>query len=406
MADFVFPTDLMEVCQCLCNSETYFSRCVGYCSFHNAYVTEKQLKTKNCLGKQCNALIKQINHPFWAERELLKLDKKVNKERKIHQIAKKSVQFTKKEESEKKAEPVIIKKRYICIDLEMNELSSKERRAAKGMTGEVIQIGAVMLDENFCCISQFNSLVKPVFSHISEEIIKLTGITDESVSNADTFAIAFYKFYSWAGKDDITTFCWSDSDYKQLFDELYIKAKNHEEYRNFFKTFVDLQSAVGKKLNAEKTLSLDAAMKLCHLKFKGQRHTAFADAFNTARILYKMQTLDNSCIKNLQKLSAYVETSISKRFEVTILKDKDFTTSLTTFVSPELLEKFNYSKEKESKKGEVVKKEKTQLQKILSQKITCYKYGISAKKWLKFSLKMFFTKDMKVAAAFMEGGVG
>ena len=393
MADFAFPTDSMEICPCLYNTESYFCRCVGYCTFHQAYLTAKQLKTKNCLGKQCDALIRQTSHPFWLERSLLKMDKKLKKQEaaaRLHDITKKSVQ------SVKKAEPIIKKKRYICIDLEMNELTSKERKSVKGMAGEVIQIGAVMLDENFNCISQFASYVKPVFSHIADEITKLTGISDETVANADTFSTAFYKLYCWAGKDDITTFCWSGSDYKQLWNEIYIKAKNHDEYRNFLKTFADLQFAFGKKLGAEKTLSLDAAMKLCHLKFKGQRHNALADAFNTARILYKMQKADKTSIENLPKLSTYVETDISKRFETNISKDYDFTVSIASFIAPELLAKFGYSKEKEVKKTEIPRKEKTAFSKFLSRKITCCKYGITTSNWLKFSVKMIFTKDLKM----------
>lgn len=396
MADFVFPSDPMEICPCLYNTESYFCRCVGYCEFHKAYLTAKQLKTKNCLGKQCDALIRQTSHQFWVERSLLKMDKKLKKQEaaaKLHDTTRKSVQ------SAKNAEPVIKKKRYICIDLEMNELTSKERKSVKGMAAEVIQIGAVMLDENFNCISQFASYVKPVFSHITEEITKLTGISDETVAHADTFSTAFYKLYSWAGKDDITTFCWSDSDYKQLWNEIYVKAKNHDEYREFLKTFADLQLAFGKRLDAEKTLSLDAAMKLCHLKFKGQRHNALADAFNTARILYKMQESDKSSIENLPKLSTYTETVISKRFDANRTKEKDFTTSIASFIAPELLAKFGYSEEKEVKKTEIPQKEKTAFSKFLSKKITCRRYGITPSRWLKFSVKMIFTKDMKVMKA-------
>lgn len=396
MADFVFPSDPMEICQCLYNTESYFCRCVGYCEFHKAYLTAKQLKTKNCLGKQCDALIRQTSHQFWVERSLLKMDKKLKKQEaaaKLHDTTRKNMQ------SAKKAEPVIKKKRYICIDLEMNELTSKERKSVKGMAGEVIQIGAVMLDENFNCISQFASYVKPVFSHVTEEITKLTGISDETVAHADSFSTAFYKLYSWAGKDDITTFCWSDSDYKQLWNEIYVKAKNHDEYREFLETFADLQLAFRKRLDAEKTLSLDAAMKLCHLKFKGQRHNALADAFNTARILFKMQESDKSSIENLPKLSAYTETVISNRFEANRTKEKDFTTSIASFIAPELLAKFGYSEEKEVKKTEIPQKEKTAFSKFLSKKITCRRYGITPSRWLKFSVKMIFTKDMKVMKA-------
>ncbi len=392
MTDFVFPTDPMEICPCLYNTESYFCRCVGYCDFHKSFLTTKQIKAKNCLGKQCNALIRQASHPFWVERTLAKLDKKLKKQEataKLHDITKKSTQPIKKTKTESK------KKCYICIDLEMNKLTSKERKSAKGMSWEVIQIGAVMLDENFNCISRFNSYVKPIYSNISDEIAKLTGITNETVAHANTFSVTFHKFYTWAKKDNITTFCWSDSDYKQLWNEIYIKAKNHDEYWNFLKTFIDLQAAFGNILDVKKTLSLDAAMKLCHLKFKGQRHNAFADAFNTARILHKMQISDNK-IESLPKLSNYVETDISKRFESNRINNKDLTISLASFIPPELLAKLSNSKEKEQKKTELPQKEKSAFSKFLSRKINCYKYGVSPTKWFKFSIKMMFSKDMKV----------
>lgn len=40
-------------------------------------------------------------------------------------------------------------KHYICIDLEMTELTASQRTCVPGVNGEVIQFGAVMLDENY-----------------------------------------------------------------------------------------------------------------------------------------------------------------------------------------------------------------------------------------------------------------
>ena len=34
-----FPTDPEAICHALYNTETTCSRCIGYCTFHNAYVT-------------------------------------------------------------------------------------------------------------------------------------------------------------------------------------------------------------------------------------------------------------------------------------------------------------------------------------------------------------------------------
>ena len=67
-------------------------------------------------------------------------------------------------------------KRFVCIDLEMSELTKKQRTLCKGLRNEVIQIGAVMLDENYNYISQFSSFVKPSFSNITPTIENLTGI--------------------------------------------------------------------------------------------------------------------------------------------------------------------------------------------------------------------------------------
>ncbi|MDD7460450.1 MAG: exonuclease domain-containing protein [Spirochaetales bacterium] len=395
MADFEFPTDPMEICPCLFNTESYFSRCVGFCDFHKAYLTTKQLKTKNCLGKQCNALIRQNSHPFWLERSLHKLDKRLKKEEaaaKLNSIETKSVKSPKSEVQQTK------QKRYICLDLEMSELTSKERKPLKGLKGEVILIGAVMLDENFKCISQFNTYVKPVYGSISEEITNITGITNDDVVLADTFSSAMYKLYSWAGNDDITTFCWSESDYKQLWDEIYIKARNHDEYRNFLKTFVDLQAALNRILKTKKSLSLDAAMKLCHLKFKGQRHTAFADAFNTARILNKVQS-SNSSLDELPKLATYIETNISRRFDANISKDKDFTSSIASFIAPELLQQFGYKESTNERKMENQTDSQNRVFKLLSKKIDFIKYGIKFPIWFNFSIKMLLSKDMKIEKA-------
>lgn len=59
---------------------SYISRnkAVGYCKFHKAALTTKTLKGHNCLGKQCNSLVK-YEHDFWRQHERMK---ELRKERK------------------------------------------------------------------------------------------------------------------------------------------------------------------------------------------------------------------------------------------------------------------------------------------------------------------------------------
>ena len=393
--DFAFPTEPDTICDTIFNTQTYFSRCVGYCTFHKGYLTAHQLKLKQCLSKNCDSFIKREEHQYWKEVERKKTEKEL---RKAKQKLENEVFENNRHTLVGKKSPPQKKKRYICLDLEMCELTSKQRKSVKGMAGEVIQIGAVMLDENLKYLSEFSSFVKPVYGQISEEISNLTGITDETVQNADTFTTAFYKFFCWAGNDDITTFCWSDSDYKQLWDEIYIKAKGHDEYRDFLRTFVDLQAIFDRKLGAEQSVSLDKALKFCNLKFKGQRHSALFDSFNTARVLYKMYR-NGQLEDGWNYIASYSETDISKKYFKVNSFDKDYTSSFASFISPELLEKFGHANEnpeeeneKHEEKISVVKR----FDNILTPFFSCANYGISFSAWLKFTVRMKFTRDLKL----------
>ena len=373
----------------------------GYCMFHHGYVTAHQMKMKRCLQKNCNALIKQPSSTYWQNLERQKQQKLLRKaEIKRQKAFAASARHTPSQPdgSHKKPNPVQKKKRYVCLDLEMCELTSKQRESVKGLKGEVIQIGAVMLDENLCCISEFSSLVKPIYGQISAEIESLTGISSESVLHADTFTTAFYKFFSWVGNDDVTTFCWSDSDYTQLWDEIFIKARNHDEYRAYLRTFVDLQAVFGKTLGAKKTISLDAALRFCHLRFKGRRHSAFADAFNTARILYKL-------VKNSRNglpydfIASYTETEMSKRYYKVTSFDKDYTSSIASFLSPDLLEKLGYSGGKNTaaaadEKTDCLPSVQRNTTNFITKHFACSRYGIKFADWLLFSVRMRFMGDV------------
>ena len=44
-------------------------RCIGFCRYHDCYVTSSQLKQKECLKKQCPAL-DRCEHEFWRQREI------------------------------------------------------------------------------------------------------------------------------------------------------------------------------------------------------------------------------------------------------------------------------------------------------------------------------------------------
>lgn len=61
--------------QGLYNTEISERRCVGFCWKHRCHLTCTQLKQKECLKKQCDAL-ERYEHEYWRQRELTKMRKK------------------------------------------------------------------------------------------------------------------------------------------------------------------------------------------------------------------------------------------------------------------------------------------------------------------------------------------
>ena len=78
--------------------------------------------------------------------------------------------------------------KHIVIDLEMNTLNNQFKDEKRICNREIIQIGAVLLDEQYQEIGYFNTLVKPQYNErIERKFEKLTGITTEMVRHAPTF---------------------------------------------------------------------------------------------------------------------------------------------------------------------------------------------------------------------------
>lgn len=64
--------------ECLFN--TCSNNVVAYCKHHRCGMTVKQMKCKNCLGKQCWYLQKNEEHPYWKQREITKQKRQERKQ--------------------------------------------------------------------------------------------------------------------------------------------------------------------------------------------------------------------------------------------------------------------------------------------------------------------------------------
>ena len=112
---------------------------------------------------------------------------------------------------------------YLVIDLEMCNVPRDYRSRSYKYANETIQIGAVLLDEEFKRIGTLSQYVHPEHGVIDPFIQNLTGIRNSQVKKAPRIEEALLHMIDWIGDREYKVYAWSGSDRAQLLHE--IKAK-------------------------------------------------------------------------------------------------------------------------------------------------------------------------------------
>lgn len=204
---------------------------------------------------------------------------------------------------------------HIFVDLEMNETGRKYKNIKNGLKLEVIEFGAVVLDDELHEVDSYKNYVKPVFSdHINPKIVQLTGITDSMVLTAKSFDVVLEDFCAWCAKygSDTLIYEWSNCDMLQLQREA--RKKNIElshKAVTILQNWCDVQALYGIKTDTDTQIALETAIWTFGEKFAGRAHDAVNDARNTAAI-YKLLQNENDVAMARQMLHhGTKETSIS-----------------------------------------------------------------------------------------------
>lgn len=188
---------------------------------------------------------------------------------------------------------------HIFVDFEMNEIGKAYKEQRSICKREIIEIGAVKLDDSGREIDSFTQYVKPQYGKITDYYARLTGITNEKVADAPHFLEAMERFYDWIGKADYTIYSWSDSDSRQISKEAVLKHGEGEKLCRMLGRWVDYQVEFGKLLGIEKKVGLMDAVHAIGEQFEGHQHDALWDARNTADI-YRI-SLDREKFDQLMK---------------------------------------------------------------------------------------------------------
>lgn len=172
----------------------------------------------------------------------------------------------------------------IFIDLEMNTTDARLVHK-KDFRNEIIEIGAVRMDDAFHPLDRFRIFVRPQYNGVIErKIYKLTGISNGTVSDAVSLPEALDALEEWCGSDGCEIYAWSTSDLTQLRKECRFK-----EIESIFLDEIvlwhDFQEDFRQLLGEAHIMSLGSALHRAGLEPEGCLHDASWDAYNSARLM-------------------------------------------------------------------------------------------------------------------------
>ena len=177
---------------------------------------------------------------------------------------------------------------YIVMDLEFNQpfpfKSGKKTELEPECPFEIIEIGAVKLNENFEKIGDFRVMIKPnIYPRIHPYVEKITKIHWNDVKDAASFPIAYQQFIDFIGTEKSVLSTWGVDDIKSLFKNILFY---DQDIQGISDHYINIQPIAGKYLNHEngKSIGLKTAVEALNLKIESPFHDALYDAQYTAEI--------------------------------------------------------------------------------------------------------------------------
>ena len=155
----------------------------------------------------------------------------------------------------------------LIIDLEMCNVPRDYRRRSYKYANETIQIGAVLLDENFKRISTLWQYVHP---RIQEALLHMID---------------------WLGNRDYQIYAWSESDRDQIVHEIKAKKITDEKILAFVEkeNWIDYQAVFTRRYELTRQLSLEEALGRAEIEPEGRFHDGLDDAVNTGYLIEKLE---------------------------------------------------------------------------------------------------------------------
>ena len=194
---------------------------------------------------------------------------------------------------------------YIVMDLEWNNAYLK---SAHSFVNEIIEVGAVKLNEKLEMIDTFSQFICPVASKkIRARIKELTHIENDDLVNANPFKMVMADFADWCG-EDFAILTWGDSDIRTLVSNYKFFGKLHDVF--FIERYADIQKYCQEFINMENVQQAGLSYAAECLEINSDdfpHHRALDDSLLSSECLIK--TFD------AEKISKHIKVCNGEFFE-------------------------------------------------------------------------------------------
>ncbi|MCM1025901.1 MAG: exonuclease domain-containing protein [Roseburia sp.] len=174
---------------------------------------------------------------------------------------------------------------YIVLDLEWNQSNTRQQSREAGLLFEIVEIGAVKVDDRGVMIGEFSRLIKPEVYHEMHLITsRLIHLQMQELERGKPFPQVAEEFLSWCGTGEYLFCTWGNLDLTEL--------QRNMEYYNMTPLsegplpFLDVQKLFSIAYEDGKLRrALEYAVDELAIEKDIPFHRAFSDAYYTAKIL-------------------------------------------------------------------------------------------------------------------------
>ena len=175
---------------------------------------------------------------------------------------------------------------YIVLDMEWNQpwpgSPSSKKVLPVNIRGEIIQIGAVRINEEQFVEDEFQIMIKPkYYRHLNRRVSKLTGIKEAKLREEGvSFPEAIELFRRWCGEDSVFL-TWGFDDIGILRENLRLFGLEEDWTERWFNAQMIFNAQTDGSTSQK---ALKTAMEMFSIEATRPAHDALGDAYHTALI--------------------------------------------------------------------------------------------------------------------------